>query len=57
MQVLLTHIIKEMHETVIHLTSNKFYTYSLNVEPINSVVLRMYESDFDNITITFPDQN
>ena len=36
---------------------NKFYVYLLNVEPINLVFLNTYNSEFDDIIITFTDQN
>ena len=36
---------------------NKFYVYLLNFEPKNLMFLKTYNTDFDNITITFTDQN
>ena len=36
---------------------NKPYAYSLNVEPINLVFLKTYNTEFDEIIITFTDQN
>ena len=36
---------------------NKFYAYLLNVEPSNLVFLKTYNTVFDEITITFTDQN
>ena len=37
--------------------SNKSYVYLLNVEPNNLVFLKIYNTNFDEITITFNDQN
>ena len=36
---------------------NKSYSYLLNVEPSNLVFLKTYNSEFDEIIITFTDQN
>ena len=36
---------------------NKFYAYLLNVEPSNLVFLKTYNTQFDEITMTFMDQN
>ena len=36
---------------------NNSYTYLLNEEPSNSVFLKTYNTDFDEIMITFTDQN
>ena len=36
---------------------NKFYAYLLNVEPSNLVFLKTYSTEFDDIIITFTDQN
>ena len=38
-------------------TSNKSYGYSLNVEPINLVVLKICNTKLDDIIITFIEQN
>ena len=38
-------------------TPNKYYTYLLNVEPSNLVFLKTYDTDFDEIVITFRDHN
>ena len=38
-------------------TPNKSYAYWLNVEPSNSVFLKTYNTEFDEIIITFTDQN
>ena len=38
-------------------TPNKSYTYLLNVEPSNLVFLKTYDTQFDEITRTFTDQN
>ena len=43
---------------VLHIfTANKSYAYLLNVEPSNLVLLKTYNTEFDNIIITFTDQN
>ena len=36
---------------------NKSYSYLLNVEPKNLVFLKTYNTEFDNMTTTFTDQN
>ena len=36
---------------------NKSYAYLLNVEPNNLVLLKTYNTGFDEINITFTDQN
>ena len=38
-------------------TPNKSYTYLLNVEARDLVFLETYNTEFDNITITFTHQN
>ena len=38
-------------------TSNKSYAYLLNVEPSNLAFLKTYNTEFDEIIITFSDQN
>ena len=38
-------------------TPNKSYVYLLNVEPSNLVFLKTYNTEFDEIIITFTDQN
>ena len=43
---------------VLHTFShNKSYDYLLNIEPSNLVFLKTYNTDFDDITITFTDEN
>ena len=37
--------------------SNKSYGYLENVEPSNLVLLKTYNTEFDEIIITFMDQN
>ena len=39
------------------ITLNKSYVYLLNVEPSNLVFLKSYETEFDEMIITFTDQN
>ena len=36
---------------------NKSYAYLLNVEPSNLVFLKIYDTEFDKITVTYMDQN
>ena len=36
---------------------NKYYAYLLNVEPSNLVFLKTYNTDSDEIIVTFTDQN
>ena len=36
---------------------NKSYAYLLNIEPSNLVFLKTYNTEFDEIIITFTDQN
>ena len=38
-------------------STNKSDVYLLKVEPSNLVVLKTYNTEFDEITITFTDQN
>ena len=38
-------------------TPNKSYDYLLNDEPSNLVFLKTYNTEFDNIIITYTDQN
>ena len=38
-------------------TPNKYYAYLLNVEPSNSVFLKTHNTEFDEIIITFTDEN
>ena len=37
--------------------SNKSYGYLENIEPSNLVLLKTYNTEFDEIIITFMDQN
>ena len=43
-------------ELLYNFTPGKFYAYLLNAEPSNCV-LKTYNTDFDDITITFTDEN
>ena len=38
-------------------TPNKFYGYLLKHEPNNLVFLKTYNTEFDEIILTFTDQN
>ena len=44
-------------EVLYPFTPNKSYAYLLNVEPSNLVFLKTYNSQFDEIIITFTNQN
>ena len=44
-------------EVLYTFTPNKSYAYVLNVEPSNLVFLKTYNTGFDEIIITFTDQN
>ena len=38
-------------------TPNKFHSHLLNVEPSNLVLLKTYNAEFHETTITFTDEN
>ena len=44
-------------EVLYNFTTNKSYTYLLNVEPSNLIFLEIYNTEFHEIVITFIDQN
>ena len=46
-----------MSEVLYTFTPNKSYTYLLNIEPNNLLFLKTYNTDFNEIMITFTDQN
>ena len=48
---------KQKSEVLHTFTPNKSYVYQLNVEPSNFVFLKTYNTEFDEIIITFTDQN
>ena len=48
---------QQKSEVLYTFTPNKFYAYSLNVEPSNLVFLKTYNTGFDEIIIQFTDQN
>ena len=48
---------QQKSEVLYIFTPNKFYVYLLNVEPSNLVFLKTYNREFDEIIITFMDQN
>ena len=48
---------QEKSEVLYTFTPNKLYAYLLNVEPSNLVFLKTYNTDSDEIIITFTDQN
>ena len=48
---------QEKSEVLYTFTPNKSYVFLLNVEPNNFVFLKTYNTEFDEIIITFTDQN
>ena len=48
---------QQQSEVLYTFTPNKSYAYLLNVEPSNLVFLKTYNTEFDEIIITFTDQN
>ena len=44
-------------EVLCTFTPNKFYAYLLNAEPCNLVFFKTYNTEFDEIIITFADQS
>ena len=48
---------QQKSEVLCTFNSNKSYTCLLNVEPSNLVFLKTYNREFDDIIITFTDQN
>ena len=48
---------QQKFEVLYTFTSNNSYDYLLNVEPRNLVFLKTYNTEFDEVIITFTDQN
>ena len=48
---------QQRSEVLYTFASSKSYAYLLNVEPSNLVFLKTYNIEFDEIIITFTDQN
>ena len=48
---------QQKSEVLYTFTPNKFYAYLLNAEPSNSVFLKVYNAEFDEIIVTFTNQN
>ena len=48
---------QQMSEVLYTFTPKKSFTYLLNVEPSNLVFLKAYNTEFDEIIITFSEQN
>ena len=46
-----------MSEVIYIFTPNKSYAYLLSIEPSNVVFLKTYNTQFDEIIITFTDEN
>ena len=46
-----------MPEVIYIFTPNKSYAYLLSIEPSNVVFLKTYNTQFDEIIITFTDEN
>ena len=53
---LVDNLYQQKHEVFYTLAPNKLYPYLLNVERNNLVLLKTYNTKFDDITITFTDQ-
>ena len=51
------YLVVNEYEVLYTFTSNKSYAYLLNVELNNVVFLKSYNTEFDDIIITFTDQN
>ena len=49
--------INKTSQVLYNFSPNKSYAYLLNVEPSNLVFLKNYGTEFDEIIITFTDQN
>ena len=48
---------EQKSEVLHYFTPNKSYAYLLNVEPSNSAFLKTHITEFDEVIITFIDQN
>ena len=48
---------QQKSEVLYTFTPNKSYAYLLNVKPSNLVFLKTYNTEFDEMIITFTDQN
>ena len=48
---------QQKSEILYNFTPSKSYAYLLNIEPINLLFLKTYNTEFDEIIITFTDQN
>ena len=48
---------QQKSEVLCTFTQNISYSHLLNVKPSNLVFLKTYNTEFDNISITFTDQN
>ena len=48
---------QQKSEVLYTFMSHKSYAYLLNVEPSNLLFLKIYNTEFDEIIITFTDQN
>ena len=55
--VLVDNQYQQKYEVLYTFMPNKSYAYLLNIEPSNLVVLKIYNTEFDEIIITFTDQN
>ena len=53
----MNHQYQQKPEVIYTFTPNNFFTYLLNVEPSNLMFSKTYNTVFDDITITFTDQN
>ena len=48
---------KQIYEVLYTFTTNRSYSYLLNIEPSNFESWETYNTEFDEIIITFTDQN
>ena len=55
--VLVDNQYQQKYEVLYTFMPNKSYAYLLNIEPSNLAVLKIYNTEFDEIIITFTDQN
>ena len=48
---------QQKHEVLYTFPPNRSYGYLLNVEPNNLVILKTYNTEFDDVTVTVTDQS
>ena len=52
-----SNLYQQKFEVLYTFAHNKSYVYLLNVEPSNLVFKKPYSTEFDDITLTYMDQN